>query len=107
MPYDDDEKLLTFTQTEQFEYAGKLSKGPPGADEARQLLAEHGDLFREHLQLAKLLEEQADHLEDPGADKAYGKIELRGYKVALRHTIDDLRYGDFLPGGSRLQDRLG
>jgi hypothetical protein len=70
-------------------------------------LTEHGDLFREHLQLAKLLEEQADHLEDPSADKGYGKIYLRGYKVALRHTIDDLRYGDFLPGGRRWEDRLG
>jgi hypothetical protein len=37
MPYDDDEKLLTFTDTSDFEYADKLSMGPPGTEEACQL----------------------------------------------------------------------
>jgi hypothetical protein len=100
-----DEQLLTFTDTSGLEYADKLSE-PISTDstEARQLLAQHGDVFRQHLVIAKLLEEQADNLEDPSADKAYGKVNERGYKTALRHTIDDLRDGQFLPGGNRYED---
>jgi hypothetical protein len=94
-----DEELLTFTDTAELEYADKLHEAD--ADEARELLAEHGDTFRQHLVVAKLLEEQADHLERADADKTYGKVELRGYKSGLRHSIADLRRGDFLPGGGR------
>jgi hypothetical protein len=56
--------------------------------------------------IALLLEHQVDGLEHPSADKAYGKIELRGYKVALRHAIAGLRDGDFLPSGTRTEDYL-
>lgn len=103
-----DETLLEFTDPAGLEYVDYLNK-PPGADpdEARKLLAEHGDVFRQHLIVAKLLEYQADDLERPDADKAYGTIQLRGYKSALRHTIDDLRNGAFLPGGARFVDDFG
>jgi hypothetical protein len=100
-----DEDLLTFTNTDALEYADRLGGSDP--EDSRALLREHGDAYRQHLVIAKLLEEQADHLEDPSADRGYGKIYLRGYKVALRHTITDLRNGDFLPGGHRFERRLG
>lgn len=103
-----DHDLFTFTNTDALEYADKLSSGGSGDPEyARKLRDEHGEVFHQHLVIAKLLEEQADYLEDPGADRGYGKVYLRGYKVALRHTIADLRNGEFLPDGHRFQDRLG
>lgn len=100
-----DEDLLEFTNTKELEYHDKLNRGSGG--DATDLLAKHGGVFRQHLIVAKLLEYQADHLEHSSADKAYGKIELRGYKVALRHTIDDLRDGSFLPGGHRFEENFG
>lgn len=91
-----DEELLTFTDTSKLEYSDKLHEGDP--DEAKQLLAEHGEVFRQHLIVALLLEAQADGIEGASADVAYGKIENRGYKSALRHAAADLRLGEFLPG---------
>ena len=103
----DDTELFTFTNTDGLEYADKLSPGGSGdPEDARAMLREHGDPYRQHLVIAKLLERQADYLEGESADKGYGKVYLRGYKVALRHTILDLRNGDFLPGGEKFRDRL-
>jgi hypothetical protein len=101
----DDSRLLTFTDTDPLEYSVLLSRRKPDKETARKLLAEHGDVFRQHLLIALLLEEQADALEESDADKRYGKVHLRGYKVALRHTIADLRMGDFLPGRGRFAAR--
>lgn len=99
----DDDYLLTFTDTSGLDYADKLHEADP--DEARSLLTQHGEAFRQHLVIAKLLEEQADDLERLDADKTYGKIELRGYKSALRHSVADLRSGEFIPpdGGRYLR----
>ena len=91
-----DEELLTFTDTSKLEYADKLHEADP--DEAKQLLAAYGEVFRQHLIVALLLERQADDIEGESADKAYGKIANRGYKSALRHAAADLRLGEFLPG---------
>lgn len=101
-----DHELLTFTDTSGLEYSDKLHEGDP--DEARQLLAEHGEMFRQHLIVALLLERQADYIEGKSADRAYGKIENRGYKCALRHAAADLRLGEFLPGrrGNRYDEHF-
>src|SRR4051794_30625444 len=71
----DDEQLLTFTDLSELDYRDLLHGPEPGADveRARELLREHGDVFRHHLLIACLLEQQADDIEHPSADKAYGK----------------------------------
>lgn len=100
-----DDELLMFREASEFDY----TVDDAGPDEARQLLAEHPELFRQHLIVASLLEQQANSIEGPGADRVYGKIENRGYKRALRDIAGHLRAGEFLPDrrGNRYWEHFG
>lgn len=85
----DDDRLLDFDAERLSHY---------DADEAHDTLAgEDGDLFRNHLLIAKWIDRW---IENMAGDVVYGDPEnQQGFEQALRELAAHLRQGDFVPGG--------
>ena len=79
-------------------------------EEARKLLVERGDAWRCQLIMARHLEHQAAHLEELRAGNQLGDADrlkyFEGYVEALRHIAENLRSGEYLPGGDAFDDTV-
>jgi hypothetical protein len=63
---------------------------------ARQLLSEHGDVYRGHLAVAKILDIHRDRAAEDDTPK--GGDWHEGYIFAVEDIAAHLRKGDYLPG---------
>jgi hypothetical protein len=105
MPSDDD-LLLEFADSEA------------AIAEARAAIAKWGDAFRCQLVMAQHLEHWAAYLEELRAGGQMEGVRLDrtgriatpdywdGYIQAIRHMADNLRAGDYLPGGRSFDDTV-
>jgi hypothetical protein len=69
------------------------------ADE-RELLGEHGDVYRAQLVAARWLETWAERMLKRGPSFSGTEDYGKGVDYGLREVIAHLRQGDFVPGGA-------
>jgi hypothetical protein len=90
-----DEELL------DFDYS-RLASGLT-AGQARELLAEHGEVYRAQLVAARFAEGWCERLLESGrmAEEAHN-----AYEHALRDMAAHMRQGDLLPGGVLYREEM-
>lgn len=85
---------MTDDELLEFDYS-RLASGVT-RDQAAQLLAQHGEVYRAQLVAARFAERWVDNLLD--GPRMEGDA-LASYEHALRDMAAHLRSGDLLPGG--------
>ena len=92
-----DEELLDFDHN-------RLADFDPA--EARQTLAERGDIYRPQLVAALFIDGWRARQRENSSPVEESEDGLEGFEFATREIAAHLRQGDFLPGGTLYEDEV-